>query len=110
MLGHHDGVPPSSLGALKSAQARSRHRRNAKAHKVLEGKLRYVLGHDVYMDRVEALCSRALIDRLKYVQMGKKEWISWATEHWKPLFSYVPTISLLAKGWLVIVFLDEDHA
>ena len=59
---------------------------------------------------MEALYSRTLIGRLEYVQMGKKDWISWASKHWKPLFSYVPTISLLAKGWLVIVFSEEAHA
>ena len=98
MSGLYDGARPAKVGDPHSAQARSRCRRSAKAHKVLEGKLWFVLGRDIYMDRVEALCSRALIGRLEYVQMGKKEWISWATERWKPLFSYIPTISLLAKG------------
>ena len=92
------------------SQSRSHHRRNAKAHKVREGKLRFVLGRDIFMDRIEALCSHALIGRLEYTQMGKNNWQAWAAENWKPLFSYTPTISLLAKGWLVIVFLEEAHA
>ena len=81
MSGLLDGAPQSFLGVPQSAQTHSRCRRNANAHTVLEGKLHFVLGPDVYMDRVEALCSRALIGRLEYVQMGKKDWISWATEH-----------------------------
>ena len=42
--------------------------------------------------------------------MGKKEWIALAIEHWKPLLTYVPMISLLTKGWLVFVFLEDAHA
>ena len=42
--------------------------------------------------------------------MGKEEWHTWATETWKPIFNYTPTISLLARGWIVIVFLEEAHA
>ena len=90
--------------------AHSRRRRKAIAYKALEGKLHFVLGRDVFMDRVEALCSWALIGRLEYCQLGKKDWIAWATKNWKPLFSYVPTVSLLAKGWLVIVFLEDAHS
>ena len=65
----HDGSfdPPMTPSAT-----RSRRRRKAKAHKILEGKLRFVVGHDVYMDRVEALCSCALIGRLEYCSMDKK--------------------------------------
>ena len=62
------------------------------------------------MDRVEALCKRALIGRLEYTRMGKNDWQLWASENWKPLFSYTPSISLLARGWIVIVFLEEAHA
>ena len=70
----------------------------------------YVLGRDIYLNRVGALCSRALVGRLEYFHMGKKDWIDWATQHWKPILTYVPTISLLAKGWLVFVFLEDEHA
>ena len=69
-----------------------------------------MLGRDIFMERVEALCSRALIGRLEYTQMGKNEWHIWASENWKPLFSYTPLISLLARGWIVFVFLEEAHA
>ena len=48
--------------------------RAAKAHKVREGKLWYVLGRDIFLERTEALCSRALIGRLEYTRMGKEEW------------------------------------
>ena len=78
--------------------AHSRRRRKAKAHKALEGKLRFVAGRDVYMERVKDLCLYALIGRLEYFQMDKKAWVSWASEHWKPFLSYVPMISLLARS------------
>ena len=90
--------------------ARFQRRRKAKAFKTLEGKLRYVVGRDIYMERVEALSRRALIGRLEYVSMEKKDWLSWATEFWKPFLTYVPTISLLVRGWIVFVFLEESHA
>ena len=95
---------------LLSSRLRSRPRRSAKAHKVREGKLRFVLGRDIFMDRVEALCTRALIGRLEYTRMGKNDWQIWAAENWKPLFSYIASINLLARGWIVIVFLEEAHA
>ena len=41
--------------------------------------------------------------------MGKMAWVDWATEHWKPLIDYIPTISLLSNGWIVCVFLEEAH-
>ena len=69
----HDGSPDPSADFTA---ARFRHRRKAKAHKILEGKLRYVVGRDIYLDRVEALCSRALIGRLEYVSMDKKYWFA----------------------------------
>ena len=92
------------------AHTRYQRRRKAKAYKILEGKLRYVVGRDIYMDRVEALSRRALIGRLEYVSMEKKDWFSWASEYWKPFLSYVPAISLLVRGWVVFVFLEEAHA
>ena len=62
------------------------------------------------MERVGNLCSMDLIGRLEYCSMGKKEWLEWALQYWKPLLTYVPTISLLSNGWLVFVFLEDDHA
>ena len=52
-----------------------RPRRNAKAIKALEAKRSYILGHDVYMDRVEALCRQALVGRLEYLKMNLVEMI-----------------------------------
>ena len=72
----------------------SRARRNVKTMKSLEAKRIYVLGRDVYMDRVEALCCMALEGQIEYCCMGKKEWLEWAIVHWKPLLNYAPTISL----------------
>ena len=70
-----------------------------------------MLARDVYMDKVGSdLCNQALIGRLEYCSMGKKDWVDWATIHWKPLLTYLSTISLLAKGWLVFVFLEDAHA
>ena len=91
----HDESPDDAAGGVV---ARFRHRRKAKAYRVLEGKLRYVVGRDIYLDIVEALCSRTLIGRLEYASMDKKDWFAWATDHWKPFLSYVPAISLLVRG------------
>ena len=102
-----DGSPDPSIDF---AATRYRRRRKAKAHKVLEGKLRFVVGRDIFLDRVEALCARALVGRLEYASMDKKEWFNWATDNWKLFLSYVPSISLLVRGWIVFVFLEDDHA
>ena len=91
----HDGSPEVTTGG---GATRFQRRRKAKAHKVLKGKLRYVVGWDIYLDRVEALCSRVLIERLEYASMDKKELFAWEIEHWKPFLSYVPAISLLVRG------------
>ena len=88
---------------------RFRQKRKSKCIKVQAGRYRYVLGHDVFLDRVSSLCSRALIGRLEYCKMDKASWVKWASDNWKPLFDYIPTISLLSNGWIVIVFLDEGH-
>ena len=61
------------------------------------------------MDRVSSLCSHALIGHLEYARMTKLAWVEWATTNWKPLIDYVPTISLLSRGWIVFVFLEETH-
>ena len=42
--------------------------------------------------------------------MDKEEWVAWATLNWKPILTYVPTISLLANRCLVFVFLDDFDA
>ena len=86
---------------------RRRHAKNIKTH---EGKFRFVFGHDIFMDRVSSLCTRALIGRLEYCRLGKKAWIDWAMDFCKPLLTYTSTISLLLNGWIVFVFLEEKHA
>ena len=48
--------------------------------------------------------------RIEYCHLGKKEWVEWENEHWKPILTYIPTISLLAKGWIVFMFMEEEHA
>ena len=85
-------------------------RRKAKALKASEHKPRFVLGHDVYMDKVETLCRRVLISRLEYCSMSKEGWVDWATLHWTPLIHYAPSISLLENRWLVFVFIEESDA
>ena len=94
----------------KKAPARHRRKRNAKNIKTLEGKFCYVLGHDVYMEHMTSLCSRALVGRLEYCHMSKEAWVDWDLEHWKPLLTYISTINLLANGWIVFVFLEAEHA
>ena len=88
----HDG---SSDAPAVGCSTRYHRRRKAKAYKILENKLRFVVGRDIYFDSLEALCSRALIGRLEYASMDKKDWLEWATEQWKPFLTYVPAISLL---------------
>ena len=84
-------------------------KRHAKCIKSQEGRFCFVLGHDIFMDRVSLLCSWALVGRLEYCKMGKAAWVNWATDHWKPLFDYIPTISLLSNGWIVFIFLEEAY-
>ena len=48
----HDGSPDPLADPVP---AHFQRRRKAKAYKILEGKLRYVVGHDIYMDSVEEL-------------------------------------------------------
>ena len=86
---------------------RRRHAKNIKTH---EGRFRFVLGQDIFMDRVSSLCTRALVRHLEYYRMGKKAWIDWAMDFWKPLLTYTLTISLLSNGWIVFVFLEVEHA
>ena len=66
----HDGSPDPSVDL---AVAHFRRRRKAKAHKTLDGKLRFVVGHDIYLDRVEALCARALVCILEYASMDTED-------------------------------------
>ena len=99
-------MPPATGGGPD----RHRHKRQLKNLKAREGRLNYVVGRDVYIDRVGELCSRALVGRLEYATLDKKQWFDWALEQWKPLIHYVPVISLLVKGWIVFVFLNEEHA
>ena len=42
--------------------------------------------------------------------MNKEEWVTWDTHHWKPILTYVPTISIMANRWLVFVFLEDSDA
>ena len=81
-----------------------------KYFKALEEKLNFVLSRDIYMDKVEALCNRSLVGRLKYCKMEKEDWVEWTTQHWKPLINYVPTVSRLSNGWLVFLFIDGNDA
>ena len=71
-----------------------------KSLRAQEGKVRYVLGCDIY---VESLCSRDLVGRLEYCHMGKKEWTAWEMEHWKPL--HLCTYYKLASKGLVFFLL-----
>ena len=92
-----------------AAQPCFRRKRRSKCIKAQEGCFQYVLGHDIFMECVSSLCTRALVSRLEYCRMNKAAWVEWASEHWKQLFDYIPTISLLSNGWIVFVFLEEEH-
>ena len=70
MVETHDGSPDPRMD---HGPARFQRRRKAKAYKIMEGKLRYVVGKHIYMDRVEALIRCALIGRLEYVSLEKKD-------------------------------------
>ena len=51
-------------GALTSrSQSLGRARWKEKSLKALDQKRRFFLGHDVYLDKVDTLCRRALIGR-----------------------------------------------
>ena len=76
----------------------------------MEYKPQFVLGHDVFMEKVGTLCRRALIGRLEYCSLMKEGCVEWATSYWKPLIHYVPSISLLENKWLVFVFIKEPDA
>ena len=90
--------------------SRAHVKRHSKSIKAQEVRFHYIFGRDIYMNRVGALCSRALIGRLEYCTMSNEGWVEWETLHWKPLIHYVPSISLLANRWLVFVFMEESNA
>ena len=52
---------------------RFRRRRKTKSLKARDGTLDFVVGRDIYLDRIHALCSRALIGRLEYASMDNKK-------------------------------------
>ena len=85
-------------------------RRKSKVLAALDHKRRFVVCRDIMLDRISELCHRALIGHLEYCSMNKEEWVTWATQHWNPILTYVPTISLLANRWLVFVFLEDIDA
>ena len=92
------------------ASSHTRRKRHARNIKTLDGRFCYVLGHDIFMDQVSSLCSRALVGRLEYCRLGKKAWMDWVGDYWKPLLTYITTIILLSNSWIVFVFLDAAHA
>ena len=55
--------------------------RKTKSLKDMESKCIFLLGRDIYMDKVEALCSRELVGCLEYCKIGKEEWVVWEAQH-----------------------------
>ena len=99
-VGHHmdpQGAAVAPRSGQQGGHSSAREGRNIKTVKVVEVKSRYVLGRDIYMDRVGALGSRVLVGRIEYCSMGEKEWVEWVMLHWEPILTYVPTIILLAN-------------
>ena len=66
-----DLTATNRIPKLAKGQVHSSSRRKAKSLKALEYKPRFVLGHDVFMEKVGTLCHRALIGRLEYCSMTK---------------------------------------
>ena len=64
-----------------AALPRFRRKCRSKCVKAQEGHFRYVLGHDIFMERVSSLCTRALVGRLEYCGMNKAAWVEGASEH-----------------------------
>ena len=95
--------------AESSATPRFHRKRCTKCIRAQEGRLHYVLERDIFMDHVSSLCAHALVGRLEYCRLDKAAWVDWASKHWKPLIDYLPTISLLANGWILFVFLEKEH-
>ena len=56
-------------------------RHKHKEIKAMEAKMSFVLGQDVYFDKVEMLCHRALIGRLEYHYLEKARWIEWDSKN-----------------------------
>ena len=94
-------IIPTSDKTVSTYPSRFLVRRKSKILATLDHKCGFVVGRAIMLDRVSKLCHRALIGRFEYYLMNKEEWVAWATLHWKPILTYVPTISLLAKISLV---------
>ena len=58
-----DPTDSSRIPKLGKGRVHSFSRRKDKSLKALENKPRFVLGHDVFMEKVETLYSRALIGK-----------------------------------------------
>ena len=79
---HSDAPSVSVKGGRMGPLPRSGHcRRKDKALKTLDLKRQFVLGHDIYMEKVGSLCRRTLIGRKEYCSLSKDAWINWATIH-----------------------------
>ena len=52
---------------------RYRRRRKSKTLRARDGKLDFVVGRDIYLDRIKALCTKSLIGRLEYASMDNKK-------------------------------------
>ena len=52
---------------------RYRRRRKTKTLRARDGKLDFVVGRDIYLDRIQALCTRALIGRLEYTSLDNNK-------------------------------------
>ena len=58
-----------------------RAQRKTKAIKALEAKRHFVLGWDIFLDKVEMLCNHALVSQLEYCKFEIDVWVVWATHH-----------------------------
>ena len=55
------------------------------------------------MDRVESMCLLVLVGLIEYSKLNEEELTAWLAKHCKPLINCVPSVSLLANGWMVLI-------
>ena len=76
-----DVSPMPLVSPVKRAFLNNKHRQKAKVFKSMEQRKNFVLGKDVFMDKVESLCHRDLVGWPEYVKLDKGSKLEWVTRH-----------------------------